>query len=50
MITSTINKDFKTTIPLEIREKFDISEGDIVEWRIDEKNKTVIVSFKKDKI
>ena len=48
MSISRVSSKGLITIPAEIRRKLQIKDGDLIIWRIDEKNKTIILRVAKD--
>lgn len=44
-IYSTIYKNYTTSIPKKIREKYDVKSKDTVQWTIDNKTKALFVEF-----
>jgi len=48
-IETRVNQDFQTIIPSRYVKKYDLEEGDIVEWTENE-DSTINISFKKSNI
>jgi len=47
---SRVSKKGLITIPAKIRRKFNIKEGDLISWYLDEKNNVIILHVIKDPV